>query len=404
MNGDLRFLADHIASVDGQRPERAAEIGERIRVARRRRTTAAGTAVVGLVLAVVMGGVWVNRDLDSRQPEPIKRPGQTKTVDPISDVRKLTYANGSTIHWGDQSIDTGLDLDALYVTDNGVGFTTTDRKVWFTDLEDITQIGDLGDADDASYKFGFDQRLTLSSGNSGTLFAWYEVANDQQSLVVYDTSDGSEVLRTEPLVNSDWGEQILAVFDNRIYSMCGGRGDLCIVSGAEHRLARYDLDTGERVLVPFTKYQADLRRHTRTLVVGDRFDSGEVLVGPGVSFARQGSRWAAVYSDADPPEYTSAFVNETALPVDLKLPQQPADGQFLRISQWLDEDTVAAWTGNRRPPSPIFDFNDRNRTYDPKGLYVCVLSTGRCELAVDGAQVDLVPGAPGRGAQPLEPS
>ena len=196
MNGDLKYLAEHIASVDGQRPERAAEIGERIRVARRRRTTAAGTAVVGLVLAVVMGGVWANRDLDSGAPQPIKRPGQTKTAEPISDVRKLTYANGSTIHWGDQTIDTGLDLLALYVTDNGVGFTTTDRKVWFTDLEDITQIGDLGDADDGSYKFGFDQRLTLSSGTSGTLFAWYEVANDQQSLVVYDTSDGSEVLRT----------------------------------------------------------------------------------------------------------------------------------------------------------------------------------------------------------------
>lgn len=403
MNSDLEFLADHVASVDGQRPERAAEVGERIRAARRRRTTAAGTAVVGLVLAVVMGGVWANRDTDASPPEPIKRPDQTKTVEPISDVRKLTYSDGSTIHWGDRTIDTGLEVYALYVTDNGVGFATADHKVWFTDLDSITQLGDLGVVDPFSYEFGFDQRSTLSSGNSGTLFAWYEVTDGEQSLVVYDTSDGSEVLRTEPVQGPHWNEQILAVLDDRVYSMCGARGDSCFVSGADHRVARYDLDTGERVLVPVKKYQADLRRHNRTVVVGANFASGEVLAGPGVTFRQEGRRWVAVRINAGSSavESTSAFVTETAAPIDLKLPRRPADSQFLRIFQWLDDDTVAAWTSSRRPRSPVVQSHDWNQTYHPQAVFVCVLSTGRCELAAEGAGIDRIPGMPGRNAESL---
>lgn len=405
MNGDLRSLADHISSVDGQRPERLGEVGVRIRAARRRRTTAAGTAILGLVLIVLMGGVWTNRATDSSAPEPIKRPDQSKTVEPISDVRKLTYADGPTIHWGDQSIDTGLDLDALYVTDNGVGFTTTDRKVWFTDLDGITQLGDLGDADLTSYAFGFDHRLTLSTGNSGTLFAWYEVADDQQTLVVYDTSDGTEVLRQQ-VDNPYWKEQILAVIEHRIYVGCGGRGDLCFVShddwphqGTDPRLARYDLDTGERVLVPAKEYEADLRRQSRTLVVGDNFSSGQALPGPGLTFQQEVSQWSAIrVQDGVGPESTSAFVTETGLPIELRLTEQSADSEFVHISQWLDADTVAAWTGRRSPESPRLLSNDLRRTFDPKSLFVCVLSTGRCDLVAEATQVDLVPGVPGGGA------
>jgi hypothetical protein len=68
---DLAFLREHVATIDGSRPERLDEVRGRIRRARRRRAT--GRAVVASVLLVlaVAGGAVVNAA--HRSPEPAGR-------------------------------------------------------------------------------------------------------------------------------------------------------------------------------------------------------------------------------------------------------------------------------------------------------------------------------------------
>ena len=332
----------------------------------------------------------------------------THFVEPLKPraARQLTYAQGRAIHWGDRTIDAGRDILSLHVTDDGVAFTSTDGTIWFTDGSGVEQIGSLGDGSLSDAPYGFDKRATISSGNTGSLVAWVSVTNGRQGLVVYDTAISKEVLRTpasEPAAavgrhERQWPEQILAVLDDTVYAACAGRGDLCIVSEAEPRLARYDLATGERTLVKDADYQAALRSRARQLVVGGSYASGLVLEGPGVDFRRLGSELVALKDRtftpgrATSPFYpdrrgwpTSSFVAGRAHRLRLHVPPGQASAENLHVFQWLDDDTLALWAGARFGHS----HND---------LLTCTLSTGLCTKVVDGSSVDLVPGLPGQDA------
>jgi hypothetical protein len=330
----------------------------------------------------------------------------THFVEPLKPraARLLTYAQGRTIHWGERSIDAGRDILSLHVTDDGVAFTGTDGSIWFTDGSGVDQIGTLGDGSLSDAPYGFDKRATISSGNTGSLVAWVSATNGRQGLVVYDTAARKEVLRTpatEPTAavgghHQQWPEQILAVLDDTVYAACAGRGDLCFVSEAEPRLARYDLATGERTLVKEADYQADLRSSARQLVVGGSYASGLVLEGPGVDFRRLGSGLVALKDRTFTPgrpaspfnpvlrgRPTSSFVTGRANRLQLHLPSGQANAENLHVFQWLDDDTLALWAGARS---------------GHKDLLTCTLSTGRCTKVVDGSAVDRVPGLPGQDA------
>lgn len=100
--------------------------------------------------------------------------------------RRPTYALGSVIHYGGTTIDVGKKIETFVQTDDGFVFTTADGSVQLADGVSVSAIGRT--APEAPY---------LKSDDSGSLAAWIEdVPGERPTLVVYDTADDGEVLRT----------------------------------------------------------------------------------------------------------------------------------------------------------------------------------------------------------------
>ncbi len=103
---------------------------------RTRRTRVASVAVAASVVAASATAVYLGRDADRRtEPAPVTPPTS----------RPLTYADGSTIHYGDQAVEADGRVVELDVTDDGVAFRTDDGRIWFTDGSTPDQLGALGE-------------------------------------------------------------------------------------------------------------------------------------------------------------------------------------------------------------------------------------------------------------------
>jgi hypothetical protein len=80
---DLAFLADHVSTIDGSRPQRLAEVQDRIRGARRRRAAVAIAGTAALAAAIVAVAAVVPRSGDNSAP-PVNEP-TLPTVSPIEE-------------------------------------------------------------------------------------------------------------------------------------------------------------------------------------------------------------------------------------------------------------------------------------------------------------------------------
>lgn len=107
-----------------------------------------------------------------------------------------------------------LGLDQLYhasyrrlvvqldVTDAGVVARTADGGIWFTDGQELEQVGTLGESGsayaDPDFPFGSSWGFVVSD-NTGARAAWLEFPQPgEPELVVYDTENAEETAR-EPL-------------------------------------------------------------------------------------------------------------------------------------------------------------------------------------------------------------
>jgi hypothetical protein len=99
------------------------------------------------------------------------------------ETRKVTYAEGSTIHYGDRRIDVSPHVLSSFVqTDYGFVYVTQNRhRVYFTDGESSEPIGRTSRGDD------------LVADDSGGYVGWRE---DGQA-VFYDTATGADVFRAD---------------------------------------------------------------------------------------------------------------------------------------------------------------------------------------------------------------
>ena len=134
---------DDLRSRAGRRAV-AASVG----TARRRRTIAASVGTAGLMLAVVAGGTSCSGRDDAGPGASTSPPSAAKTPDPsestaVDDGRPLVYAAGSTIHYGDKTVDVGRIVDFVEATDDGVVYVTENdhRRLWFTDGSFHKRIG-----------------------------------------------------------------------------------------------------------------------------------------------------------------------------------------------------------------------------------------------------------------------
>ena len=133
---------------------------------------------------------------DRTAPEPVGPPYEVSTTHP------LTYALGATIHYGERTVDAPGEVVELDVTDAGVVARTADGGIWFTDGQDLEQVGTLGEPGsayaDADFPFGSSWGFVVSD-NTGARAAWLEFPQPgEPELVVYDTENAEETAR-EPL-------------------------------------------------------------------------------------------------------------------------------------------------------------------------------------------------------------
>ena len=179
----LRRLGDQIVPP----PFEALRETARRRVHRAR--VATSLAVAATVVAAVATTAYVGRG--DRRVEPAPPP-------PAPSSRPLTYADGSTIHYGEQTVQADRPVVELDVTDYGVGFRTDDGAMWFTDGSTTNRLGTLGETGP-----GYRDTWPLTSrpgwmlsANSGPRLVWFEFPTPgEPEVVVYDTGTRQEVAR-----------------------------------------------------------------------------------------------------------------------------------------------------------------------------------------------------------------
>jgi hypothetical protein len=150
---------------------------------------------------------------NAEQPPPVTPPA----------TRPLTYADGATIHYGDQSVTAAGPVVEVDVTDYGVAFRTSDDRLWFTDGSTTEQLGTLGVPGpayaklDAVAKIGFDKGW-LVSDSSGSQVAWLEFPQSASpEVVVYDSLTREVVLREELTVKAGTAPLLWSVDQDAAY-------------------------------------------------------------------------------------------------------------------------------------------------------------------------------------------
>jgi hypothetical protein len=240
----LRRLGDQIV------PPPFEALHETARRRTRRAGVATGVAVATTAVALSAAALYLGSGSDSR-PEPAPAPAPTS--------RPMTYADGSTIHYGDRSVDAAGPVVELDVTDDGVGFRTRDGRTWFTDGSTIDSLGAVGETGPG---YGDDDWPLLShpgwmlSGNAGSRLVWFEFPTPgQPEVVVYDTGTRQEVARDTVRLEPGHTAMPALLSDRYVYWFKDADPE-----GApeDQGQVRYDPATGEQSRTTETDLLADL--------------------------------------------------------------------------------------------------------------------------------------------------
>ena len=363
MNPDLRALSRHVSLLDGRRSERLAEVHERIGVARRRRAITAFVGIAGVVLAVLVGVASYSVREDAG-PGPVKKPESTA----VGDARPLVFAEGTIIHFGDQTYDAGRVVEFLEATDDGFVYVTENdgRRLYFTDgTYAADRIGLVAP--------GHVGAFPVLTANPGSLVAWEyaPTSTAQREIVVYDT-DRHEIIA------SPAGSGLVAVNGDRVYweSGRGGRG-----------LMRFNNSTDTQEAVTWAALRADLASNPRMLVIGRPSYGTElpaVMAQRLAYFKLVGTQLVATDSisrgaDGNTTEPTTLADGR---PLRLTLPQgYEGTEESLAAVQWLDDDHLV-----------LFAYHEHNEFPRHVGDFLaCPVPRGACRVVVPASEMPFVP-------------
>jgi len=366
----LRRLGDQIV------PPPFEALRETARRRVRRARAAMGVAVAASVVAMAVTTLYLGRDAD-RQPEPAPAPAPTS--------RPLTYADGRTIHYGNQTVEADGPVDELDVTDYGVGFRTHDGRIWFTDGTGIDRLGKLGET---GPRYGDDSWPLLVhpswmlSANSGSRLVWFEFpAPGEPEAVVYDTAVGKEVARDTVRLEPGHTAVPALLSEGFVYWFQDPKSD----EAAEDTVqVRYDPSTGEETRVTERDLLADLDRNAAVRSVrlkGDgRWDSSDAFHYSDGMGQQMGLdlRKGVAGVDGVAPVGAGDMVAEDVhgQPFVFQPPPGYTDKSGVAwLVQWLDDQTVVVL-------SPL-----RQRT----DLIACHLDTSTCEVAASVPTTVVVP-------------
>jgi hypothetical protein len=339
--------------------------------------TAATVAAAGLVVA---GTVWA-----------VNVRGHDRTIEPVEplpenpgSIRPLTYADGTTLHYGDRAITLDEAPSSIEVTDFGVAYTTADGGVWFTDGEKAEQIGTTDLTSVTAWLAD-----SLVGQATGPDVEWFEDdGSGGVDVVVYDTRTRAEVGRVPTGVARDCeGEcaEIYGFHDNRLYWTdqpchdCMGfpptkqdesKGDVTPTT------RQTDVTSGEEVVLSSPEFRAVVRGWPRVIELrqgnGEPMDetSDDYLIGEGIGLQIGGWPQVEVYGPA--PGELVRFVVATDEPVQFRgSGRLPTEDDF-RLVQWLDDDSVAL---------AQYRFNRDFTRVRYSLLVVCHFSGHTCEVA-----------------------
>jgi hypothetical protein len=336
----------------------------------RRRVTAV-LASVAAVAVIAVGGI-VAGSVQHRSEGPVDKPNDKKTnqTDEVQ-TRRLTYAVGSTIHWGDSAIDVGQTVEAVGATDDGVVFVRGDkacpygvacRTLWFTDGAEPVRLGTVA----GDWVRGWGVELA----GAGSTVVWSESETD--AYVVYDTTVRHEVGR----FGSARGT-LLAVGDRSVYWVPDERRQCVEFDGRCMRykdpIIRFDVTTGKQTKVPWESYWATRRSWSRTLMSPPHGyeisgTSGTHVVRPPhadpelndkYGFRLEGTRLLGDDYGIE----VSVRLAQTGQPLQVRIPAGYPSGSYFGISQWLDDNHVVMW-------------------YEDGALLVCPVPDGRCRTMI----------------------
>ncbi len=332
----------------------------------RRRTVAAAVGSAGLMLAVV-AGVASCSVRDAAGPGPANTPEPTEST-AVDVARPLTYAEGTTIHYGDRTYDAGRVVEFVEATDDGFVYVTVNdgRRLYFTDGSyAASRIGLVAPGHIGAYP--------VLTANPGSLVAWEYAPTPatRREIVVYDT-DRHEI------VTSPWGSALVAVNGDRVYwdSGRGGRG-----------LMRFDNSTGTQEAVSWGSLRADLASNPRMLVIDRSTPDVEfeaVMAQRLAYFKLVGRRLVATDSisrgvDGNTTEPTTLADGR---PLRFTVPRG-YDGtkEALAAVQWLDDDHLV-----------LFAYHEHNETPSHVGDFLtCPVPTGTCRVVVPSSETPYLP-------------
>lgn len=352
--------------------------------ARRTRLTA-GLAAAGVAGVILAGGLGLGLS-DAGAPDRGAQVAEQEQVDrerteqDQADLRRFTerrptYAQGSVIHVGEETIDVGEDIQTFVQTDDGFVFTTADGSVRLTDG---TASWDLGTTHPGP--------AYLKADDSGSLVAWVErESGERPTLVVYDTAEIAEVLRTDEGTTPD-----MTVFRDAKAAFVYAVDDGVVYWHTAEGLVAVDVDTGRSNLLRegggFDVLDVADGRFAHMTGDSERMHVSDDLTDPG---PRMPAGWdgdlspGARYVASNEGWRTAVFDTRTGKEVTPE-----AGGYDVGLTySWLDDTRVAMLGGTQT--------GQDSGTFD---ILECSVPDGTCEVVAedvdevtaDGEGVDLV--------------
>jgi hypothetical protein len=352
----LRGLGDRIV------PPPLDELRETAR--RRTRRTATVAMFASAAAVAIVAGAWQLSapDHDS-SPEPAPAPD--------SNTRPLTYAEGPTLHYGDQTVTMPGRVVELDLTDDGVAVRTADRRIWFTDGTAVDKIGAIAESAWGDVLWN-NYVGRMVSGNSGSELAWFEFPHPQSpEAVVYDTGSGQ--LSDPAPIGLDYTDVVSGLYSVDTEAVYGFTD---LTFGEELRPTwRIEFATGAFKTIANHRYEELLRSRglSRTLLVSHAEAPRPADYVPYEGLQQFAVRGNLVRPEGDQP--LSVLDGLTGQDFRFSAPPGYPDTDALWLVQWLDDDTVVLHAEQRGGAD----------------LLECQVSTGACAITLQVSSDAVVP-------------
>ena len=343
----------------------------------RRARVATSVVVAATVAAVTATTVYVDRPAHRSQPAP---------VTPGPSARPLTYADGSTIHYGDKTVEADGRVVELDVTDDGVAFRTDDGLIWFSDGSRIDGLGALGETGpgygDNTWPLTSRPGWMLSA-NSGSRLVWFEFpAPGEPEVVVYDTATRQEVARQAVRLKAGHTAVPAQLSNTYVYLFKDSVSEEMPEDTAQ---VRYDPATGDQTMVTEPELLEDLDADEAVRSIRLKGDGRWETAPHGFHYSdgmgqqmsldpRKGGDGVSDLVPAGPGDMVAEDVNGRAFA--LETPSGYTDeSRVTWVVQWLDNETVVVL-------NPLRQSSD---------LLECHLETKTCEVAASAPSGIVVP-------------